>query len=215
MRTHIVTTALLCTAVLAGTTACEPADSSAPGGSGGASAPADPAGSAPPKDDGRAGEDLTVPDVVGMGLQSAQDRAQETGFLALGSHDALGRGRMQAFDRNWKVCNQTPAAGTRAPSDTRLDFGAVKLREECPAKEERAPSTDDGRMPDFRGKSVKAARHALGSSASLTVDDASERGRMVLVESNWRVCAQSPAAGVAANGQPVALTAVKFGESCP
>lgn len=37
---------------------------------------------------------------------------------------------------------------------------------------------------------------------------------MVLVESNWKVCRQSPAAGTKVDGQPVTLEAVKFQEGC-
>ncbi|MGW0189913.1 PASTA domain-containing protein [Streptomyces sp. NPDC003362] len=168
-------------------------------------------------DDKRAADDekATVPDFVGMGLQSAQDKAQELGFYSLTSHDALGRDRMQAFDRNWKVCSQNVKSGTSASTGTELDFGAVKLEETCPAKDENPPSAAGGKMPDFTGKSVKAARGALDSGTSLTVEDASPEGRWVLVESNWQVCTQKPAAGEALNGQPVTFTAVKFGESCP
>ncbi|MFF8780575.1 hypothetical protein ACF07W_25175 [Streptomyces sp. NPDC015140] len=161
------------------------------------------------KNDGTA----TVPNFVGMGLQSAQDKAQELGFHGLDSHDALGR--MQAFDRNWKVCSQNVKAGTSTSTDTDLDFGAVKLEETCPAKDEKAPSAEGGKMPDFTGKSVKAARGALDSGASITVNDASAEDRMVLLESNWQVCTQKPAAGAALNGRPVEFTAVKFEESCP
>lgn len=156
-----------------------------------------------------------VPDFVGMGLQSAQDKAQEAGFHGLTSHDALGRDRMQAFDRNWKVCSQNVEAGSSEPTDTDLDFGAVKLEENCPAKDEKPPTVEGGKMPDFAGKSVKAARSALDSGVSLTVDDALPDDRWVLVESNWKVCTQEPAAGASLNGQPVTLKAVKFEESCP
>jgi hypothetical protein len=62
---------------------------------------------------------------------------------------------------------------------------------------------------------VKAARAALDSSTSIVVKDASSEDRFILVESNWQVCTQKPAAGVKLNGQPVEFTAVKFGESCP
>ncbi|CAM5672886.1 hypothetical protein SHIRM173S_12203 [Streptomyces hirsutus] len=62
---------------------------------------------------------------------------------------------------------------------------------------------------------MKAARGALDSSTSITVNDASADDRMVLMESNWQVCSQTPAAGTALDGQPVELTAVKFGENCP
>ncbi|MFD7458207.1 MULTISPECIES: PASTA domain-containing protein [unclassified Streptomyces] len=173
---------------------------------------AEPAGDDKPAADD---EKATVPDFVGMGLQSAQDKAQELGFHILTSHDALGRDRMQAFDRNWKVCSQNVKSGTSASTGTELDFGAVKLEEGCPAKDEKPPSAAGGKMPDFTGKSVKAARGALDSGTSLTVEDASPEGRWVLVESNWQVCTQKPAAGEALKGQPVTLTAVKFGESCP
>lgn len=160
-------------------------------------------------------EKAAVANFTGMGLQSAQDTAQEAGFYGLTSHDSLGRGRVQAFDRNWKVCFQNVKAGSAVPVDTGLDFGAVKLEENCPAADEAPPSAAGGTMPDFAGKSVKAARAALDSGTSLTVDDASGDSRLVLVESNWQVCSQEPAPGAALSGQPVKLTAVKFEEACP
>ncbi|MEV8557833.1 PASTA domain-containing protein [Streptomyces sp. NPDC051917] len=160
-------------------------------------------------------EKKSVPNFVGMGLQSAQDAAQAAGFYSLTSHDSLGRARMQILDRDWKVCSQSVKAGTVAATTTKLDFGAVKLAESCPAHDQTAPSAADGKMPDFRGKSVKAARQALDSSTSITVNDATGASRWVLIESNWQVCTQTPTAGAKLAGQPVTLNAVKFGESCP
>ncbi|MFD7663934.1 hypothetical protein [Streptomyces sp. NPDC059788] len=159
----------------------------------------------------------TLPDLVGKGLQSAQDAAQAAGFRVLRSHDALGRGRMQALDRNWKVCTQTPGPGV---ADTRktVDFGAVKLAETCPRSDAGAgpdvSAAAGAPMPDFRDKSVKVARRALDAGTSITVKDASAKKRMVLVESHWKVCRQSPAAGTKLDGQPVTLEAVKFEEAC-
>lgn len=166
-------------------------------------------------EDEKPAEKATVPDFTGMGLQSAQDTAQEAGFYSLKSHDSLGRERMQAFDRNWKICTQNIKAGKTVGTDTELDFGTVKLEEDCPTKDQPAPSEADGTMPDFGGKSVKAARSALDSSTSITVKDASGADRFVLLESNWQVCTQTPKAGGALKGQPVEFTAVKFEESCP
>lgn len=160
-------------------------------------------------------QNKTVPNFIGMGLQSAQDTAQATGFYSLKSHDSLGHDRMQILDRDWKVCSQTPTAGTTTATDTELDFGAVKVEETCPKQDQKPPSAAGGTMPDFRGKAVKAARGALDSSTSLSVKDASGDDRFILMESNWKVCTQQPAPGAALNGQPVTLTAVKFGESCP
>lgn len=221
MQSRAISATLLCVAAIS-VTACEPADTNSSGKNPVAttaparttSSPAsDPSDPSDPKDAGVVSK--AVLNFVGMGLQSAQDTAQQNGFYVLKSHDALGRDRMQAFDRNWKVCSQNIAAGRTVSTDTTLDFGTVKLEETCPAKDEKPPSAEGGKLPDFKGKSVKAARAALDSSTSFSVEDASPEARWVLVESNWMVCTQSPQAGTAINGQPVSVTAVKFGETCP
>jgi beta-lactam-binding protein with PASTA domain len=160
-------------------------------------------------------ETKTVPTFVGMGLQSAQDAAQAAGFYGLDSHDSLGRDRMQILDRDWKVCSQNVKAGTNTSTDITLDFGAVKLEESCPSKDAGAQAPAGSTMPNFVGKAVKVARAALDSGTSITVNDASGDGRFILVESNWQVCSQKPAAGTKLTGQPVTLDAVKFDESCP
>ncbi|MEU8626358.1 PASTA domain-containing protein [Streptomyces sp. NPDC048669] len=184
------------------------------------SQPATPASTAaastptPAAEDDKPVERKTVANFIGMGLQSAQDKAQADGFYLLKSHDSAGRDRMQAFDRNWKVCSQNYAAGKTIPADTKLDFGAVKLDESCPAKDQKKPEVEGGKMPNLSGKSVKAARGALDSGTSITVTDAGQ-DRMVLLESNWQVCTQSPSPGTSLNGRPVELTAVKYEETCP
>jgi hypothetical protein len=155
-----------------------------------------------------------LPNLIGMGLQAAQDAAQAAGFYGLTSHDSLGRARHQILDRDWKVCSQTPAAGQHDTGAT-VDLGAVKLAESCPAKDQTAPRAAGTTMPNFAGKSVKAARAALDSSTSITVKDASADDRGVWIESNWKVCTQSPKPGAALNGQPVTFAAVKFEETCP
>jgi len=159
-------------------------------------------------------ESKAVLNFIGMGLQSAQDKAQAEGFYRLTSHDSAGRDRLQALDRNWKVCSQNIKAGKAVPTDTELDFGAVKLEEACPTSDAKTPEAAGGKMPSLTGKSVKAARGALDSGTSITTTDATG-DRMVLLESNWQVCTQSPSPGTALNGQPVEFTAVKFEESCP
>ncbi|MYR93246.1 PASTA domain-containing protein [Streptomyces sp. ScaeMP-e83] len=214
MNTRTLTIVLACiaTAALVG---CDPADTEPTPDAPAATRPTTEAPAATPtKATEEPVETKAVPKFVGMGLQSAQDTAQKEGFSALTSHDSAGRGRAQAFDRNWKVCSQNVAAGKSVPTDTTLDFGAVKLEEDCPADDAEAPETADGKMPSLVGKSVKVARKALDSSTSITVTDAAQ-DRMVLMESNWRVCTQSPSPGVALNGQPVEFTAVKFEEDCP
>ncbi|MGW6891056.1 PASTA domain-containing protein [Streptomyces chartreusis] len=156
----------------------------------------------------------SLPNMIGKGLQFAQDQAQDAGFYNLTSHDALGRGRNQVLDRNWKVCFQTPKAGEH-PASTRVDFATVQLEETCPATDQGTETETPGStMPDFKGKSVKVARETLAANTSITVNDVSGEGRIVVIESNWKVCSQDPAAGTKLEGQPVTLNAVRFEESC-
>ncbi|MFF8308983.1 PASTA domain-containing protein [Streptomyces lydicus] len=187
--------------------ACNPAPT-------GASKASATAGS-PTRDDAAEGSTATLPNLVGKGLQSAQDAAQAAGFYGLDSHDALGRGRMQILDRDWKVCTQKPSPGNAATSVT-VDLGAVKLSEDCPGADrgaaEQPKATDT--MPDLRGKSVKVARQALESGASITVKDVTGQDRFVVMESNWKVCTQNPVAGAKYSGQPVTFGATKFDEDC-
>ncbi|OKI70392.1 hypothetical protein AMK14_14630 [Streptomyces sp. TSRI0445] len=210
-HTRTLTIALACVATVA-LVGCDPAATEPTPDTPAATEPATKA-PAPSATEEEPAEKKAVPDFVGMGLQSAQDAAQAEGFYSLKSHDSAGRDRMQAFDRNWKVCSQNMAPGKVIPTDTTLDFGAVKLEETCPAGDKQAPEAAGGKMPDLVGESVKAARGALDSGTSITVTDATE-DRMVLMESNWKVCTQSLAPGAALNGQPVEFTAVKFEESC-
>ncbi|MFD3494259.1 hypothetical protein ACFWWB_27450 [Streptomyces sp. NPDC058690] len=211
MNTRTLTAALGCLAAVT-LVGCDPATTSRQ--------PAAPTPSVtaavttPSAKDDKPAERKAVANFVGMGLQSAQDKAQADGFYSLRSHDSAGRERLQAFDRNWKVCSQNHAPGKTVPVDTELDFGTVKLEESCPSKDQKEPKVEGGKMPNLVGKSLKAARGALDSGTSITVTDATG-DRMVLLESNWQVCTQSPSPGVALRGQPVEFTAVKFEETCP
>lgn len=175
-----------------------------------------PADRTPERERTPAGDERRLPDLVGKGLQFAQDRAQAAGFQKLWSHDALGRNRQQVNDRAWQVCFQEPGPGPVDPT-TEIDFGVVKLGEQCPDgdRSKDQPTVEDGKLPDFTGASVEVAHRALGLDASVAVGDASDQDRTVWVERNWRVCSQSPAAGTAWDGEPVTLRAVKYGESCP
>ncbi|HEX2299895.1 MAG TPA: hypothetical protein VHH34_15520 [Pseudonocardiaceae bacterium] len=161
------------------------------------------------------GAPASLPDLVGRGLQNAQDTAQAAGFYVLRSHDSQGRGRQQIVDRDWKVCFQDPAPG-QLPATTTVNLGAVKLDESCPATDQAGPvsSPAGAVMPDLLGKSVTVANQSLGNDASITFNDATGADRKVLVPSNWRICAQNPEPGEPYNGVPITLTVVKFSESC-
>lgn len=83
----------------------------------------------------RTGQQWAMPDLVGSTVQDAQDRIQSlTGGAVFytSSHDLTGEDRNQVLDSNWKVCTQNVAPGAPLTTASRVDFGAVKLDENCP-----------------------------------------------------------------------------------
>ncbi|WKG04617.1 PASTA domain-containing protein [Mycolicibacterium sp. HK-90] len=78
----------------------------------------------------------TMPNLIGMDLQGAQDAIQsltdgEVWFSS--STDLTGQGRAQISDRNWQVCSSTPAPGAKFSASTQIDFGVVRIdTEDCP-----------------------------------------------------------------------------------
>jgi hypothetical protein len=159
---------------------------------------------------------VALPNLVGKGLQAAEDEAQAAGFFALTSHDALGQRRDQVLDREWTVCFQDPAPGA-APSSTLVALGAVRLGEACPATDLGAAvavdePADPNALPDVVGLSVAQATRSLGTDA-VTMRDATGAGRSVDAARNWQVCAQNPAPG-APRGGPVTLNVVTLAEDC-
>lgn len=77
-------------------------------------------------------ETFTMPNLVGMNLQAAQDELQALGSYVLSQDDATGRGRFQVSDRNWKVCSQDQAPGQVLDIAELVNVEAVKLSESCP-----------------------------------------------------------------------------------
>lgn len=206
MRTRTLAIAGLLTAGTLALSACNPNTTSTGSSTAGTSTTS--------SSDAKGAATKPVPNLIGKGLQAAQDAAQADGYYNLTSHDDLGRGRNQILDRDWKVCTQTPKAGTTASTGTKIDLGAVKLTETCPTTDQ-VPATTGKTMPRFIGKGLAAARDSLPSDASITSKDASGRGRIIILESDWKICTQDPKPGAAYTGQPVAFTAVKTDETCP
>lgn len=68
----------------------------------------------------------TVPNVVGMNHQRAQDYLQSRGFYNLRERDCSGRDRALLWDRNWKVVRQSPRAGKRVSTDATITLCSVK-----------------------------------------------------------------------------------------
>ncbi|WP_245788121.1 PASTA domain-containing protein [Amycolatopsis marina] len=74
-------------------------------------------------------EAATLPDVVGMNHQRAQDTMQAAGFYALREVDASGQGRALVWDRNWVVVSQSPEGGADVPVDTVVTLNSKKADE--------------------------------------------------------------------------------------
>ena len=69
----------------------------------------------------------TVPNVVGMIHQTAQDTMQAAGLFFLREEDASGQGRLLVNDRNWKTTAQSVAAGTVVDCNTQIKLSATKI----------------------------------------------------------------------------------------
>ena len=74
---------------------------------------------------------FTMPKVVGMNLQLAQDLLQSKGSYVMDQEDFKGLNRFQLVDSNWKVCKQSPAPGKSVPVSTVVTLSSVKLTERC------------------------------------------------------------------------------------
>jgi beta-lactam-binding protein with PASTA domain len=69
---------------------------------------------------------VTVPSVVGMNHQKAQNLMQSRGLRNLAERDATGRGRKLLIDRSWVVVRQFPTAGARVSSGTTVTLYSKK-----------------------------------------------------------------------------------------
>jgi hypothetical protein len=74
-----------------------------------------------------AAKTCTVPNVVGLIHQTAQDTMQKAGLFLLTEEDASGQGRLLINDRNWKTTKQNVAAGTVVDCNTKILLSAEKI----------------------------------------------------------------------------------------
>ncbi|MFG2370187.1 hypothetical protein ACGFY9_01745 [Streptomyces sp. NPDC048504] len=73
----------------------------------------------------------TLPDLRGLTLSHAQDRARAQGFDRVESQDATPEDRAQLLACDWKVCSQIPGPGPHAVT-TLVAVTVVKNGERCP-----------------------------------------------------------------------------------
>ncbi|WP_245887126.1 hypothetical protein [Umezawaea tangerina] len=71
----------------------------------------------------------TVPDVMGMVHQDAQDAMQASGLYVLLERDATGQGRLLINDRNWTTTGQMSGPGEVVDCGTTVTLSAKKVGE--------------------------------------------------------------------------------------
>lgn len=168
----------------------------------------------------------TMPGVIGERLDLAYSDLAYVGVPKDGV-EVVGGGTFGVIDEsNWQVCEQRPEAGA-AIKDVRLVVDRT-----CPAigsgggaagasAAASAASGGEGStnaMPNLVGMVLQDAQDRLQSMGSYLMDqqDASGQGRLQLLDSNWKVCTQSPPPGTALSlATVVTLAAVKLDEACP
>ena len=155
-----------------------------------------------------------VPDTACMDLQLAQDKSEAAGYHNLRSEDAGGKGRHPFYDRDWVVVSQSPAAGTKAGSGTRIVFQVLAYGD--PGAPPRPDRGRPARLPNFGCFDLREAEDTLRSAGftRMSAEDASGRGRHPIVYRNWTVTGQDPApGGTYPKSTRVILKAVKDGET--
>lgn len=134
----------------------------------------------------------TLPDVVGLDLQLAQDTLQSGGWYVIKGTDATGKDRMQLLDRNWVVVGQDPPAGATVDFTDTVELRAVKRGE--PGSE--VLEETDG-LPDVVALNLQLAIDTMQAAGYYRFEfiDVTGQDRRPIVHSNWVVVAQSPAPG--------------------
>lgn len=178
-------------------------------------------------------------DVSGSRLDVAKSDLKAIG-VDEDSVEVVGGGSFGiVVESNWTVCEQTPSAGKKLDGSVRLvvdrscdvqksddaEPSATPTPEaaDTPAaakseEPETEPAADTFTMPSLVGQVLQDAQDRLQSlgSYNLRQDDATGMERFQVLDSNWKVCGQRPAAGKKlAADDLVVLTAVKLSESCP
>ncbi|MEO6471220.1 MAG: hypothetical protein ABIR57_05095 [Aeromicrobium sp.] len=164
--------------------------------------------------------DVAISDLAAVGIE--EDKVEIVGGGALGV----------ISKSNWIVCTQEPGGGEIITGKIRLIVDrecptAVPVATPEPATSASAlpsPSAtlemadDSFKMPNLVGKVLQDAQDELQTHGSYVMDQQDARGlnRFQMLDSNWKVCSQRPAAGIIILvTDTVTLRSVKLNENCP
>lgn len=152
--------------------------------------------------------DAKMPGLKGKRLPDAQTTLNQLGLRNVNLVDDAGKDRTVLDPRNWVVVSQTPAEGTTVHANTELT-----LRVRKPSDGEGG-SGDAGTVPDVMCTNLQEAQDRLRAAGYRTTSrDHTGKDRRQVLDRNWLVVQQSPAAGtVAAQDTQVVMEVVKYGE---
>lgn len=185
------------------------------------------------------GADATMPEVTGERLDVALSDLDAAG-ISKDDVNVVGGGVFGVLDEsNWKVCDQEPSVGDTVTAKVRVIVdrscgGHDKnppISSETPSNDATAgkPVTQSNKhssgqggktfaVPALVGRNLQRAQDQLQSVGSYVLDQRDALGlhRFQILDSNWKVCSQSPAPGTEVKlAHVVTLAAVKLNESCP
>jgi beta-lactam-binding protein with PASTA domain len=150
-----------------------------------------------------------VPNVVGKRLTDAQPIVVAAG-LGIETRDATGEKRPMINPENWIVRAQSPKPGTKAAVKSIMVLTVGK-----PSDGAGDSKVTVGVIPNVVCKDLQAAQDAMQTAGYLNLgsSDGAGEGRLQILDRDWVVIGQTPAAGT----KPplltrVVLTAVKYGE---
>lgn len=133
-------------------------------------------------------DSLTVPDVVGLAGNEAQDMLEGAGLEV----DLVAEDGSVWAPSNWQVESTEPSAGERIEPDAEVAVNLIRP-EETENEEDAESETEQVSVPDVVGLAGDEARDMLEDSG-LEADLIAEEGA-VLMPSNWEVEGTDPTAG--------------------
>ncbi|MGW1718986.1 PASTA domain-containing protein [Streptomyces sp. NPDC002156] len=118
------------------------------------------------------------------------------------------------------ACESTDTSGSSKP-DTTAQETDDQAKDAATSDTETSDSAADAgsekaTLPDLVGQDLQAAQDEAQAAGFYALDDqdASGQNRLQVLDRNWVVCSQEPAAGTHPTDTPVILYAVKDDEAC-
>jgi hypothetical protein len=120
------------------------------------------------------------------------------------------------------ACEGTADTSSSKPDTTAQDTSDQTKQDPTPADtpgtdtDTDAGAAESAKLPNLVGQDLQAAQDAAQAAGFYVLDDqdASGQKRLQVMDRNWVVCSQEPAAGTHPTDTAVTLFAVKDGESC-